>query len=249
MAEVWSSTMLDPVQVAVLLVIANSADDDGSHSYPGIPRIAAMSRYSERTVKRTLAELASEGWIGLVARGGGAHVVTEYRVCMERLKQCQSVTLSRGAKTVSAAARKGDSRAKKGVNRGTPPHPLFGGDIREAPRRRAPVVPIASDGDGGVGGAVDQVCSALGISNRRKRKPVRFAIELAMEKGEPAPTVALAVVAAVRRQANLHARRLLKFQFGLQKFLGDGIWRDENRWAWDNQEAKLQAEASVGSGR
>jgi hypothetical protein len=254
MADVWSSTMHDPVQLAVLQVIANSAQDDGTNAYPGIRRIAAMSRYSERTVKRKLAELADEGWISLVARGGGAHVVTEYRLNVDKLKQCQDVTLLAKGKRVSAATKKGDSRAKKGVTDDNPPHPLFGRDVLETSRRRTPVIPIVADGDGAglaIKRAVDQVSSALGIAEnrRRKRRMIADAVKRACEKGEPAATIALGMIAAVREQDVLYLRRELKYKFGLEKFLGDGIWRDKNRWGWDPREMRLQAEAKAGSAR
>jgi hypothetical protein len=101
--------------------------------------------------------------------------------------------------------------------------------------------------DGGVERAVDQVCSALGIANHRKRKLLRAAILLAAEKGEPPPTIALEMIAAVRDQDEAHAMRRLRFKYGLRTFFGDGIWRDRNRWAWDVGEIKLQSEARVGS--
>lgn len=73
------------------------------------------------------------------------------------------------------------------------------------------------------------------------------AVKRACEKGDPAPTVALGMIAAVREQDVLHLRRELKFKFGLQKFFGEGIWRDHNRWAWDPAEMRQQANARVGS--
>jgi hypothetical protein len=73
------------------------------------------------------------------------------------------------------------------------------------------------------------------------------AVKRACEKGGPEPTVALGMIAAVREQAELHLRRHLKFKCGLQKFIGEGIWRDRIRWAWDPEQMHLQAEARVGS--
>jgi hypothetical protein len=95
--------------------------------------------------------------------------------------------------------------------------------------------------------SVDQVCSALGITNRRKRKPVRYAIATAAEKGELPATLALEMIAAVRDQDRLHLERALKFKFGFEKFIGLGIWRDRDRWAWDTAELKLQSEARMGT--
>jgi hypothetical protein len=100
----------------------------------------------------------------------------------------------------------------------------------------------------GIDRAMEQVCSALNIAEeRRKRRLIRAAIKRAAEKGAPPATLALDMIAAVRKQDTLHLARELKFKFGLQKFLGEGIWRDENRWAWDPAEMRLQAEARMGS--
>jgi hypothetical protein len=96
---------------------------------------------------------------------------------------------------------------------------------------------------------VDQVCSALGIANRRKRRPVRLAIELAAEKGDLPATIALEMIAAVRDQDRLYLEGALKFKFGLDKFLGMGIWRNRDRWAWDTAALRLQGEARVGTVR
>lgn len=102
------------------------------------------------------------------------------------------------------------------------PNPLAGegADERKAERRAK------------VEHAISQVCSALGISNPRKRKLFGRAIELEAEKGEFPPTTALAMIAALRRKAELS--HLLR-PCSLDVFIGLGIWRDEDRWPWDNR--------------
>ena len=91
--------------------------------------------------------------------------------------------------------------------------------------------------------ACDQVISALGIANRRKRRLLRQAIELEMEKGESAPTAALAMIAAWNRKAEME--HLLR-PCGMEKFYGEGLWLNERRWPWDKdaeREQRRSAEA------
>ncbi len=97
--------------------------------------------------------------------------------------------------------------------------------------------------------AVAQVRSALSVSNERKCKLLRGVIAMAAEKGEEPPTIALDIIAAVREQAVEYVAGRLKFPYGLTKFLGEGIWRDRNLWAWDIEAMRLQAAARVGSVR
>jgi hypothetical protein len=78
--------------------------------------------------------------------------------------------------------------------------------------------------------ATGQVCASLDITNPRRWRLVRRAIASRVDKGEPAPTVALAMIAACRRKAEL--AHLLR-PCGLDKFIGDGIWVDERSWYWD----------------
>lgn len=243
MSDVWRSNIDDATQVAVMICLANFADDDGANCFPGIARIARMTRYSERTVIRVIAQLERDSWI-TVQHGRGRGVRSEYQVNVALLKTCQAVTFSQGRKKVTLTPVKHDTGARKHDNDGFPPHPLLGRSIKEPSGEPTPVVPIKM---GTSESAVDQVCSALAIANPRKRRLIRNVIAMEADKGEPPPTIALALIAAYRRQCDLHVRRCLKFKFGIDKFFGLGHWKDENSWAWDNDEMRMQAEARVGS--
>lgn len=263
MADVWDSAMKGATAVHVMAVLGNSADDDGTNCFPGTRLIARRARVSERTVIRAIQELEQEGWLCVIRRGSGAGNRTEYRLNVHRLheqaeqtreeerrrKGCHGVTLFSERKRVTLTTQKGDIGDTKGDIDGAPLFVLPVSDTSRDPSPPAPPLPREGEHELALTRAVDQVSSALGISNRRRRGPVRHAIALAMEKGEPAPTVALAIISAVREQDELHLRGRLKFKFSLQRFLGEGIWRDRNRWGWDTQQMRLQAEAGMGSVR
>lgn len=107
--------------------------------------------------------------------------------------------------------------------------------------------PLAREGrrDVELGYAVDQVCSAIGLANRRKRRLIRDVILLESEKGELPPTIALAMIAAWNDQAK--SGPLLAAKYGVTKFFGEGIWKDKDRWHWNEQLLREQAQARVGS--
>ncbi len=266
MSDVYDSELEGATATSVMLVLANSADDDGTNCFPGTRLIARRARASERTVIRTIKYLAVEGWLWIVQRGGlGAGHRTEYRLNVNRLHEqaektraeerdrryrqgCHSVTLRPGQERVTTGKKKGDNRARKGDIDGAP---LFVLPVSDPSPLPSPPNPLPREGarEFEIERACDQVCSALGIANRRKRKPVQLAVALAAEKGELPATIALSIVAAVREQDELHLEGQLKNKFGLEKFLGLGIWRDKNRWMWDTAEMRLQAAARVGAAR
>lgn len=260
MADVWDSALEGSTAVHVMAVLANSADDDGTNCFPGTRLIARRARVSERTVIRTIQDLRQEGWLWVIQRGLGKGNRTEYRLNVDRLhtqaeqtrqeerdrKRCHGVTFSRNQRKVTSAQRKGDICAAKGD---IGDRPLFVLPVSDTSPEPSPPNPLPREGarELEIDRAVDQVCSALAIANRRKRRPVRLAIALAAEKGELPATIALDMIAAVRDQDRLHIERALKFKYGLQRFFGEGIWRDRDRWSWDTAELKLQAEARVGT--
>ena len=95
--------------------------------------------------------------------------------------------------------------------------------------------------------AVDQVCNALAITNRRRRPLLQRTIAMEVSKGEASASVAAAMIAAVREQDAELAGGDLKFTYGIDKFFGLGIWKDKRRWAWDMKEIRQQREARCGS--
>jgi hypothetical protein len=105
MADVWDNGPDDATLTTVLLVLANSADDNGGNCFPGNALIARRTRFSERTVIRAVVELERQGWIAVLQRRGGrpkrgarrhelAEYHTQYRINVAKLKGCQDVTVS-----------------------------------------------------------------------------------------------------------------------------------------------------------
>ncbi len=247
MADVWDFGPGDATEVSVLLCLANFADDDGGNCYPGEARIARMTRKSERQVRRVLRRLEVDGWMRILQRGNGAGNFTEYLIDADYLREKggHSVPLSAQGKRRTFPTKKADTGNKKADISGSP---LFG-SIKDPPENPSPPNPLAGEGEGErkIRMAVDQVCSALGIANRRKRSLLGRVIELEAEKGELPPTTALAMIAAAKRKAEMS--HLLR-PCGLDKFFGEGIWRDERAWFWDNdavRDAERRAQARVGS--
>lgn len=243
--------MTDATEVDVLSKLASHANDEGQSCFAGVPRIAKLVRRSERTVQRTIDKLEQAGFIA-VRRGDGKGNLTQYEINVEKLKGCQDVTLLPKAKRVTSVQERVTLTPAKGdIDDG----PLFRRNVvKQKASKNSPVVPAGGDGvgvavDRAVNRAVDQVSSALDIAEnqRRRRRMIASAVKRACEKGDPPPTVALAMIAAVQEQQELFLRGELKFPYGLDKFLGLGLWRDRDRWGWDVQEMRRQAGARVGA--
>ncbi len=257
MADVLDCALTGATAVTVMLVLANSADDDGTNCFPGTRLIAERTRVSERQVTRTIQKLESCGYLHVIVRGQGAGWKSEYRLNAERLheealktqaerkaKRRHGVTFSRREKKVTLAAKKGDTGNRKGDIDAAP---LFVLPVSDSEEALIHPQPLAREGrvEMEIANAVDQVCSALAIANRRKRRLLRDVIALEVEKGELPATVAKAMIRAWNGQAE-HGR-FLRVKLGLAKFFGEGVWKDSNRWHWDQEALRRDAQASVGS--
>jgi Helix-turn-helix domain len=245
MADVWESSLQDATLVAVLLCLANYADDDGTNSYPGTERIAKMTRYSRRTVVRAIAELAQEGWITVVERGLGQGNRSGYEIDVEKLKRCQAVTFRKQRRKVTLATRKGDTGAPKGDTDDNPPHPLFGRSVIDPSKEPSPPAPSLSRRGDDLDSALHQVCSKLGIVDPRLRKLLRRVIAAKELMGESPPEVAALMIRRWNRQTAMGT--FLRVKFGLKKFFGQGYWENENRWHWDEEKWRLASEAKAGT--
>lgn len=94
MADVWDFGPEDSVDCNVLVCLASHSNDDGQSCFPSIPRIAKMTRRSERTVQRAIVSLEEGGWL-TVERGTGKGNPSQYAINVAKLKGCQPVTLSK----------------------------------------------------------------------------------------------------------------------------------------------------------
>jgi Helix-turn-helix domain len=262
MADVWESSLKDATLVAVLLCLANYADDDGTNSYPGTERISRMTRYSKRTVIRAIAELASEGWITVVERGLGQGNMSGYEIDVAKLKRCQAVTFEKSRRKVTRRPTKGDTGARKGDTGDNPPHPLFGRSVKEPSGEPLPptpyraTTPTGKDRPSGTPGsrsqgeeelrlAVAQVCKATGVVDPRVAKLFRRVIAVKQEAGESPPLIAALMIRRWNRQAEMS--EFLQAKLGPRKFFALGYWENENRWHWDEKKWRLHNEAKVGS--
>lgn len=241
---VATSTMKDPTEVAVLECLADHANDYGESCFAGIPRIAKLVRRSERMVIRVIQQLEEDGWLSRVV-GNGAGNLTQYTLNVDKLKGCQDVTLlprSKKSKRVTPAQQRVTPETQKGDTGDTA---YKEGTLFNSKSNSIPPNPPQAGGGGSIDSAVAQVSSALGITNRRTKRLLRDGIALAAEKGELPPTIALEMIAAWNRQAANGP--LLHRKFGIKNFFSDGIWRDEDRWLWNEELLRLRAGASAGS--
>lgn len=264
--DAWRTKLANPTAKSVLVNIVDEANAEGL-ALAGLTRIAELTEVSERTVKRLVQVFVG---IGLLERSYtffkgrmrpalqvnlamlgtdlsaifDAHYTAaqgKRRVSDGGLEAVKSVAATRDEDV--AATSESVAATGKGVAATSPPHPLLGIPPL-APVMSPPPDPQRGLGRDALEAAVDQVCNALAIANRRRRRFLRDVIELEATKGDPPPTIALSMIAAWNYQAQMgpYLRKT-----GLYKFFGDGYWKDQRRWFWDEQRLQDRARASVGS--
>jgi len=74
-----------PRQTAILVWLADYADDDSGSCWPSIPQLAQKTRYSEQTVMRVIRCLERDGWLTVI-RSIEEAVSSEFVLNVLRLK-------------------------------------------------------------------------------------------------------------------------------------------------------------------
>lgn len=72
----------DRAMRAVLLVIADAANADGTHAHPGLTNLIEFSLYGRSTVLGTIRRLVEDGWV-IVTQEARRRVATEFSVLMD----------------------------------------------------------------------------------------------------------------------------------------------------------------------
>lgn len=88
MSLAWYVGGLTPAQKAVLVALADHANEDGKHAYPSVARLVIKTSYAERTVRRALSDLRDMNLI--VAVGDSTHhKPTEYFIDLSEMQARQ----------------------------------------------------------------------------------------------------------------------------------------------------------------
>ncbi|BAQ71230.1 hypothetical protein NHU_04108 [Rhodovulum sulfidophilum] len=69
MAEIWDSELSDVYECAVMLALANHADDEG-RCYPSVSRVSQLARCSERKVRQIIGALEERGYLTIYRNAG-----------------------------------------------------------------------------------------------------------------------------------------------------------------------------------
>lgn len=155
MADVYDCGPTNAGDCAVLVCLANFANDDGVQCFPDIPRIARMVRRDASTVKRTIRRLERGGWL-TVERGCGRGIRSQYTLNVERLKGRQNATFSA---SVAMAEKVALTTGKGGVD-DNPPHPPLGVSVRNRQLQTIPPYPPREGGEGGTTSGVPEAATA-----------------------------------------------------------------------------------------
>jgi hypothetical protein len=230
----------------VLIVLADNHQDKAKHfTYPAVETLAEDALCDRRTCQRHLAALDRKGVIRRMRppnQGRGTMVFYFFTELDAIPEGWQNAALpDAGLFVVKGGKRAAEGRQKGGKSC----TPSMTNTNKELELKATPPNPLAGEGERVFDLAVDQVCSALAISNRRKRRLLRDVIALEATKGDLPATIALAMIAAWNAQAV--NGRFLRAKFGLARFFGEGIWKDSGRWHWDQEALRDESRARVGS--
>lgn len=78
MTWVWDHSRSTGMERLVLLAIADSADHDGTNSWPSVSTLAAKTMVSDRTVRRSIRALEALGELLVEVQAGGLASTPEY---------------------------------------------------------------------------------------------------------------------------------------------------------------------------
>lgn len=126
MSWVWQHSQAQGTDRLVLLCIADSADSDGTNSWPGIDRIAERCKVDPRTVQRSISKLIAMGELDRQIQAGGNHKTrpdhrpNRYTVLMDGAASASP----RGSDGVTTEVLRGDKSCINGVTPVSPDPPI-----------------------------------------------------------------------------------------------------------------------------
>jgi hypothetical protein len=144
--------------VAVLVALANRADEEGRGAFPSVHRLSHAARKSERSVQDDLRELKSKGLIREGDQRAAYHIEPRYRpvvwdLCMERKRDPYVTPRLQPAETrtdrkAKAAVRDAKNRTPGDTENRTPETEVRGAEIRETGvRETAPEPSLLTEHD------------------------------------------------------------------------------------------------------
>ena len=225
------------------LVLADSHQDRGkAYTYPSVDGLAEDSLMSKRECQRTLASLERKGVILRVRppvqyRG----ITTYYQIPALDGEGCQPVTLP-------APIRATEGRSEGGRKDDTSRTALK--DEQELEQKQMLLTPTPSrmrEGgsvvvDPDIVAAIETVSKECSFKAKRVLAMVGDVIRL--ELPTPAADTARTLIEAWKNYQN--TGDLLKFLWGPVKFFGEGHWRSDAAWPFDQERLRRWREARVG---
>jgi Helix-turn-helix domain len=121
MGSVYGIELSHPQQ-AILLAMADHAQDDGTDVFPSIARLAWKTGYDDRQVKRIIKDLRAEGVLVEVAPPA-QHRPTEYRIDLEAATKKPSFESKKARGDISDRGDIGDPRGDISDPPGVTPRP------------------------------------------------------------------------------------------------------------------------------
>ena len=105
--EVWDLD-LEPSEKFILFKMVSNGNDEGTHCFPSIRRIAHETGYNVRTVIRVIKKLEEAGIVVVAARGN-QHSPNQYIIHLEKAKKLPKFVSSSWSKAEEVAKRASDT--------------------------------------------------------------------------------------------------------------------------------------------
>jgi hypothetical protein len=246
--------MITRSEKLVALCLADAHQDKSdAYTYPAVATLARETLTDERTCRRLLSSLARKGVIEILRpmNQGRSHVNC-YRfpeldgVRDEQSKGGHNAPLflrERGAK----GGQKGDKKPvalkeeqEPEPKTKTPPASptLRAGEGRQEKRK------LRADRDPAIRPHAQLAMRECGCSDGKVRRAIAAQMRLELDDGADLADVAHRMASAWRElRESLH---LLRHGWGAVAFFGEGHWRDQGSWPWDQAKLQLQRQANVG---
>jgi hypothetical protein len=113
MTLVWERVLTHPQQ-AIMLALADHANEDGAHVFPSLGLVAWKTGYSLRHVKRTMESLRRMGALVVVAQARRGRPI-EYRIRIKAAPEKPSFSKAKGDTTTPQSHRSAVTSAPVGV--------------------------------------------------------------------------------------------------------------------------------------
>lgn len=239
MTAVWDKTPYEGGALLVLLALADWANDQGK-CWPSVASIARKARLNERQVYNVLRTMRADGVISCEA-GGGRGKASVYTINTAKIAGLPDLETLQ-----SATPKPCNLTLLNPAICDNPPDPLIGRIVKEPSLE--PPTQKATGGE--IAKAAQHVCTHCTLVGKAISETIAAAIRTALKHPDCDRGAMELAHTMVRRWGEYQdAAAVLRYTVMAEKFFGQGLWRPDTAWPYDQQRLHNAREASLGARR